>query len=222
LPSPGLPGPPGPAPAGLPGPRAFCSAWPAPGPAPAGRNGACPLSHARAAAVPGRRRLLRGRPGVPAGMPKLGRPGWAPQSASAISRDWRRPRPAGDSGGAPHELSQVQDLRDPRSSHSPPLPRRINPPEPAGVEANWRTYGGHVENPPPPEWGVSGGPAPWPSQLSWVIGAVGPGAPGRWRRRSQADAARTRPPSPPKLVRAARPLPQAGLAAISTLHGFSP
>jgi hypothetical protein len=37
-----------------------------------------------------------------------------------------------------------------------------------------------------------------------------PGASGRRGRRSQADAARTRPPSPPKLVRAAQPLPCTG------------
>ena len=154
-----------------------CSAWPArtggsvppglPRVRPRREDWACPLSHARAAAVPGRRRLLRGRPGVPRWDAQT-RAGWAgpPQSASAISRDWRRPRPAGDSGGAPHEPSQVQDLLDPRSSHSPPLPRRINPPEPAGVKAGWRTRGGHVENAPPALRGASRGP-PWPlAQLS--------------------------------------------------------
>ena len=50
------------------------------------------------------------------------------------------------------------------------------------------------------------------------LGAVGPVARPTGRR-SQADAARTRPPSPPKLVRAARPLPRAGLP-ILTYHGF--
>jgi hypothetical protein len=165
------PDPPGPAPLGLPGPRALfrlacpdrglCSAWPArtAGSAPPGlpRVPPSPGGMGVPAVTCPRRRGLRPTAAPPgqASVPRWDaqtRAGWAgpPQSASAISRDWRRPRPASDSGGAPHELSQVQDLLDPRSSHSPPLPRRINPPEPAGVEANWRTYGVHVENPPPP------------------------------------------------------------------------
>jgi hypothetical protein len=158
-------------PPGLPGPRALfrlacpdrglCSAWPArtAGSAPPGlpRVPPSPGGMGVPAVTCPRRRGLRPTAAPPgqASVPRWDaqtRAGWAgpPQSASAISRDWRRPRPASDSGGAPHELSQVQDLLDPRSSHSPPLPRRINPPEPAGVEANWRTYGVHVENPPPP------------------------------------------------------------------------
>ena len=54
------------------------------------------------------------------------------------------------------------------------------------------------------------------------LGAAALMRPARRGHRSQADAARTRPPSPPKLVRAAQPLPLNRPAAISMCHGSSP
>jgi len=80
-------------PPGLPGPRALLRLA-CPGSRPHREEWACPLSHARAAAVSGRRRRLRGRPASPAGMPKPGPAGLGPPKArlpSAVTGDGRAP-----------------------------------------------------------------------------------------------------------------------------------
>jgi hypothetical protein len=152
-----------------------------------------------------------GKPGAPA-VPKPGpvahgprRPGGYPQA--------RRPPAAAGAGRAPPVTAAVppHEPQRPRTGSIPGLhtprrcPGRINPPEPARVKAGWRTRGGYVEN---------ASPAPRGRFLratlviTAVIVGVGAAASMRpaWRgHRSQADAARTRPPSPPKLVRAAQP-----------------
>ena len=171
---------------------------------------ACPLSHARAAAVPGRRRLLRGRPGVPRWDAHARADGAGPpQSASAMSRGWRRPRSAGGSGGAPRSFQRpgtasIPGLHTPRrclggSTHlSPPELRPIG----GWMEFMWRIRrhrGGTFRRAGPNDHRSYRGRR-----------CRRPGASGRRGRRSQADAARTRPPSPPKLVRAAQPLPCTG------------
>jgi hypothetical protein len=97
------PDPPGPAPLGLPGPRALlrlagpdrglCSAWPAPGPALTGRNGRA-RCHMPA---PPRSQADGGSSGAgqasPLGCPNPGRLSWAPKARlpSAVTGDGRAP-----------------------------------------------------------------------------------------------------------------------------------
>jgi hypothetical protein len=89
----------------------------------------------------------------PAGIPKPGPTGLGPPKA-------RLPLAVAGDGLAPPVAAAVPptSFYQPGTASSPAIntprrcPGRINPPEPAGVEANWRTDGVHVENPPPPWW----------------------------------------------------------------------
>jgi len=125
-------------------------------------------------------------------------PAWRlPPSASAVSRGWSRPRTASDSGGAPHErflrsrTCSVPGLHTPRR-----CPGRINLPEPARVKLSWRTRGDHVENAPASASGASRG-CPCRHRSYRGLRCRRPGTSRPAERRAQADAARTRPPSPP-------------------------
>jgi hypothetical protein len=178
-----------------------------PGSRPAGKNGRarCHMP------VPPRSQTGGGSSGAgqasPAGTPEPGPTGLGPQGASATSRGWRRPCSAGGSGGAPPRAStgpgpaSIPAFRLPAaapggSTHlSPPALRPIG----EQMEFMWRI---------PRHRGVTFRRA-GPNDHRGYRGrrCRRPGASGRRGRRSQADAARTRPPSPPKLVRAAQPLP---------------
>jgi hypothetical protein len=161
------PDPPGPALLGRPGPAWPCSAWPArtagsappglpgprallrlacPGSRPHREEWACPLSHARAAAVSGRRRRLRGRPASPAGMPKPGPAGLGPPKArlpSAVTGDGRAPPVT--AAGPPMSFHKsrtcvIPGLHTPR--RCPGGSTHLSPPElrPTGerMEVMWR------------------------------------------------------------------------------------
>jgi hypothetical protein len=177
---------------------------------PRGEDRACPLSHARAAALPGRRRLLRGGPGVPhwdaparadwAGPPKARLPltvagdGRAPPAAAAD------PPRASTGPGPPRSLAFTLPAAAPGGSP------HLSPPElrPIGerMEFMWRI--------PRHRGGTFRRAGPNDHRSYRGRRCRRPGASGRRGRRSQVDAARTRPPSPPKLVRAAQPLPCTG------------